>query len=177
MPWGPVGKRVRRLLLALTSFLFHTRVFLLVGKYLGFGGIAWWKEQEGFRGAPGRWTINPLCHDTWPLRGAELQVLWWAEERLPGRAKESPALFLGSPKTRCHHLNVHGSEQRKDRKPWNGHNSLPSRGLLSFSLYWAKIEGSALGAVFKDALEKAHMMPRRPWGLATWARGVWPKPA
>lgn len=37
---------------ALTSFLFCTRVFLLVGKYLVFGGISWRKGQEGFRGAP-----------------------------------------------------------------------------------------------------------------------------
>lgn len=55
---GHQWQRVRRLLLALTSFLFHTRVLLLVGKCLGFGGIARWKEQEGFRG---KWTINPCA--------------------------------------------------------------------------------------------------------------------
>ena len=41
------------------------------------------------------------------------------------------------------------------------------------------MEGSAYSfdAVFKDALEKVHMMPKLSWGLAPWANSVWPKPA
>lgn len=98
----------------------------------------WWNFLEeragGIQKRPRRWTINLLCHDAWFLRGAELQVLWWAEDRLPGRAKESPAPLLG-PKPRCHHLNMHRSEEGKDRKPCKDHISVPPRGSLSFSTY------------------------------------------
>ena len=95
MPWGPVEKRVVRLLLDLMPILRSTRVFLCVEKYLGFGEIAWWKEQEGFRGILRRWTINPMCHDTPSPRGAELQALWWAEDKVP--AKIQPGSAEGSP--------------------------------------------------------------------------------
>lgn len=97
MSWGSVEKRAVTVLLDLMPILGSTRVFLCVGKHLGIGEIAWWKEQEGPRGIPRRWTINPTCHDTPSPRGAELQALWWAEDKLPakvqpGRGERSPAL-------------------------------------------------------------------------------------
>lgn len=97
MPWGSVEKRVVRVVLDLMLTLGSTRVFFQVGKHLGIGEIAWWKEEEGFRGIPRRRTINPTCHHTPSPRGAELQALWWAEDKLPakiqpGRAEGSPAL-------------------------------------------------------------------------------------
>lgn len=95
MTWGPGEKRVMRVLQDLTPTLGSTRVFLHVEKYLGFGEIAWWKQQESFRGIPGRQTKNPMCHDTLSLNGAELRALWWAQDKLPekiqpGRAEGSP---------------------------------------------------------------------------------------
>lgn len=71
MPWGPVG----RLLLDLMLILVSIRVCFHVGKYLGFGEIAWWKEQEGFKGILRRWTINPMCHETLSPRGATSPVV------------------------------------------------------------------------------------------------------